>query len=66
MRTAYLGPAGWTHQAVIDLFGEAGLVPLARDELFAAYAAGTVERTCVPVVTSIVGVTPYMDAVRGW
>ena len=64
MRTAYLGPAGsWTHQAAIDLFGEAGLVPLARDELFAAYAAGTVERACVPVVTSIVGVTPYMDAV---
>lgn len=64
MRTAYLGPAGsWTHQAALDLFGEAGLVPLARDELFAAYAAGTVERACVPVITSIVGVTPYMDAV---
>jgi hypothetical protein len=64
MWTAYLGPAGsWTHQAAIDLFGEAGLVPLARDELFAAYAAGTVERACVPVVTSIVGMTPYMDAV---
>ena len=64
MWTAYLAPAGsWTHQAAIDLFGDAGLVPLARDELFAAYAAGTVERACVPVVTSIVGVTPYMDAV---
>jgi len=64
MRTAYLGPAGsWTHQAALDLFGERGLVPLARDELFAAYAAGTVERVCVPVVTSIVGVTPYIDAV---
>ena len=64
MRIAYLGPAGsWTHQAALDLFGETGLVPLARDELFAAYAAGTVERACVPVATSIVGVTPYMDAV---
>src|SRR5215471_16684237 len=37
MRIAYLGPAGsWTHQAALDLFGETGLVPLARDELFAA------------------------------
>jgi chorismate mutase / prephenate dehydratase len=64
MRTAYLGPAGsWTHQAALDLFGETALVPLARDELFAAYAAGTVEQACVPVITSIVGVTPYMDAV---
>jgi chorismate mutase / prephenate dehydratase len=64
MRTAYLGPAGsWTHQAALDLFGAAGLVPLACDELFAAYAAGTVERACVPVTTSIVGMTPYMDAV---
>ena len=64
MRTAYLGPAGsWTHQAALDLFGEADLVPLARDELFAAYAGGTVERACLPVITSIVGMTPYMDAV---
>ncbi len=64
MRTAYLGPAGsWTHQAALDLFGGAGLVPLSRDELFAAYAAGTVERACVPVTTSIVGMTPYVDAV---
>jgi chorismate mutase/prephenate dehydratase len=64
MRTAYLGPAGsWTHQAALELFGDAGLVPLTRDELSAAYAAGTVERACVPVTTSIVGVTPYLDAV---
>ena len=61
-RTAYLGPAGsWMHQAALDLFGGAGLVPLSRDELFAAYAAGTVERACVPVTTSIVGMTPYVD-----
>jgi prephenate dehydratase len=60
----YLGPAGsWTHQACLDLFGDKDLVPLARDELFRAYAAGTVERACVPVTTSVVGVTPYMDAV---
>ena len=64
MRTAYLGPAGsWTHQAAIDLFGEADLVPLAYDALFTAYADGTVDRACIPVTTSIVGVTPYMDAV---
>jgi chorismate mutase/prephenate dehydratase len=64
MRTAFLGPAGsWTHQAALDLFGEAGLVPLAREELFAAYTVGTVERACLPVTTSIVGMTPYMDAV---
>jgi chorismate mutase/prephenate dehydratase len=64
MRTAYLGPAGsWTHQATLDLFGAADLVPLSRDELFAAYAAGAVERACIPVITSIVGMTPYMDAV---
>src|SRR5262249_36632787 len=64
MRTAYLGPAGsWTHQAALDLFGDAGLVPLARDELFAAYVAGSVEQVSVPVITSIVGLAPYMDAV---
>jgi prephenate dehydratase len=64
MRTAYLGPPGsWTHQAALELFGEAGLVPLAQDELFAAYVAGTVDQVCVPVITSIVGLTPYMGAV---
>jgi len=64
MRIAYLGPAGsWTHQAALELFAEAVLVPLTRDELFTSYAAGTVERACVPVTTSIVGVTPYLDAV---
>jgi prephenate dehydratase len=61
---AYLGPAGsWTHQACLDLFGEKDLVPLTRDELFSSYKSGKVERACVPVTTSVVGVTPYMDAV---
>ncbi|WP_343499496.1 prephenate dehydratase [Achromobacter denitrificans] len=61
---AYLGPAGsWTHQACLDLFGDKDLVPLTRDELFRSYADGKVERACVPVTTSVVGVTPYLDAV---
>lgn len=62
--TAYLGPAGsWTHQACLDLYGADGLVPLSREALFAAYADGKVERACVPVATSVVGLTPYMDDV---
>jgi len=61
---AYLGPAGsWTHQACLDLYGEKDLVPLSRDELFSSYRDGKVERACVPVTTSVVGVTPYLDAV---
>lgn len=60
----YLGPAGsWTHQACLDLFGADDLVPLTRDELFTGYQSGKVERACVPVTTSVVGVTPYLDAV---
>jgi len=60
----YLGPAGsWTHQACLDLYGEKDLVPLSRDDLFKSYATGKVERACIPVTTSVVGVTPYMDAV---
>lgn len=60
----YLGPAGsWTHQACLDLFGATELVPLSRDALFKDYAEGRLERACVPVTTSVVGVTPYLDAV---
>lgn len=60
----YLGPAGsWTHQACLDLFGASELLPLSRDALFTDYAQGRVERACVPVTTSVVGVTPYLDAV---
>lgn len=60
----YLGPAGsWTHQACLDLFGAKDLVALSRDALFKEYAEGRLERACVPVATSVVGVTPYMDAV---
>lgn len=60
----YLGPAGsWTHQACLDLFGASELVALSRDELFDGYKSGSLERACVPVTTSVVGVTPYLDAV---
>ncbi|WP_431194619.1 prephenate dehydratase [Achromobacter insuavis] len=60
----YLGPAGsWTHQACLDLFGPTDLVALSRDDLFKGYQSGKIERACVPVTTSVVGVTPYMDAV---
>ncbi|CAM4117700.1 prephenate dehydratase domain-containing protein [Achromobacter mucicolens] len=60
----YLGPAGsWTHQACLDLFGPNALVPLTRDELFSGYASGKLTQACVPVTTSVVGVTPYLDAV---
>lgn len=63
-RIGYLGPAGsWTHQACIDLFGNEALVPLSHDALFADYVAGTVGKICVPVTTSIVGPTPYLDPV---
>ncbi|WP_281718824.1 prephenate dehydratase [Pandoraea apista] len=62
--TGYLGPAGsWTHQACLDLFGASDLVPLTRDELFAQYKSGKMNRICVPVTTSAVGVTPYLDDV---
>ncbi|CFP65139.1 dehydratase [Bordetella pertussis] len=61
---AVAGPAGsWTHQACLDLYGADGLVPLSREALFAAYADGKVERACVPVATSVVGLTPYMEDV---
>ena len=60
----YLGPAGsWTHQACLDLFGEKDLVPLTREDLFRDYQSGKVEKACLPVTTSVVGVTPYMDAI---
>jgi len=61
---AYLGPAGsWTHQACLDLFGDKDLVPRSREELFSDFHDGKVEKACVPVTTSVVGVTPYLDAV---
>lgn len=68
-QVAYLGPAGsWTHQACRDLFPSAEQVPLSRDELVSAYQTGRVEYACLPVTTSLVGVTPYLDyvlAIRG-
>jgi prephenate dehydratase len=65
----YLGPAGsWTHQACIELYGEDALVPYGREQLFTAFAQGRLDRLCVPVTTSVVGATPYLDdvlAMRG-
>ncbi|MDP9912530.1 prephenate dehydratase [Variovorax boronicumulans] len=61
---AYLGPAGsWTHQACMDLFGETNLVALDRQTLFKALSEKTVAKACVPVTTSVVGTTPYLDDV---
>jgi prephenate dehydratase len=63
-QVGYLGPAGsWTHQACIDLYGEQGLVPFSRDQLFAAFADRKIDKFCIPVTTSVVGVTPYIDDV---
>jgi chorismate mutase/prephenate dehydratase len=63
-RVGYLGPGGsWTHQACIDLFSGEELVPLETSRLFADYAAGKLGYACVPVTTSVVGVTPYLDSV---
>lgn len=60
----YLGPAGsWTHQACMDLFGDTHLVALDREALFKALRAKTVAKACVPVTTSVVGATPYLDDV---
>jgi len=61
---AYLGPAGsWTHQACMDLFGDTNLVALDRQALFKALDEKTVDKACVPVTTSVVGATPYLDDV---
>lgn len=61
-QVGYVGPAGtWTHQAALDIFGDSvKLVPLEAD-LFAAYETGEVDALCVPVTTSLVGTTPYVD-----
>lgn len=60
----YLGPSGsWTHQACLDLFGPDRLIGLESAQLFAAFAAGEIDQACVPVTTSVVGVTPYLDPV---
>ncbi|MEJ1938321.1 prephenate dehydratase domain-containing protein [Nostoc sp. NIES-2111] len=59
-RTGYLGPAGsWTHQACLELFAEEELVALERETLFEALRAGTIERACVPVTTSVGGAKPF-------
>lgn len=61
---AYLGPAGsWTHQACMDLFGDTDLVALDRQALFKALSEKAVAKACVPVTTSVVGTTPYLDDV---
>ncbi|WMY07287.1 prephenate dehydratase [Paraburkholderia phenoliruptrix] len=64
MRIGYLGPGGsWTHQACLDLFGPDRLIGLESARLFAAFASGEIDQACVPVTTSVVGVTPYLDPV---
>lgn len=40
-------------------------MPYGKDELLAAFAQGNIDRFCIPVTTSVVGVTPYMDEVPG-
>ncbi|WP_233857957.1 prephenate dehydratase [Paraburkholderia sp. HD33-4] len=63
-KIGYLGPGGsWTHQACLDLFGPEGLIGLESERLFAAFASGEIDQACVPVTTSVVGVTPYLDPV---
>ncbi|VFR85911.1 Prephenate dehydratase [plant metagenome] len=64
-KIAYLGPAGtWSHQACLDLFGRhTAITPLDKEALFAAYASGQADKICVPVITSTVGVTPYLDPI---
>lgn len=63
-QVGYIGPPGsWTHQACLDLFGDQHLVALSSEALFARYRSGDIAHICVPVTTSIVGVTPYLDAV---
>ncbi|MDA9433586.1 dehydratase [Bradyrhizobium sp. CCBAU 51627] len=60
----YLGPAGsWTHQACLELFGPSDLVPLSQDDLLSAYQSGKIDRACLPVTTSLVGATPYLDPI---
>ena len=60
----YIGPPGsWTHQACLDVFGDQHLVALSSEALFARYCGGELAHICVPVTTSVVGVTPYLDAV---
>lgn len=60
----YLGPPGsWTHQACLDLFKEGHLVACDRQTLFSKYLSGSLDMVCVPVSTSVVGATPYLDDV---
>ncbi|MFM0283149.1 prephenate dehydratase domain-containing protein [Paraburkholderia sediminicola] len=60
----YLGPSGsWTHQASLDLFGPERLIALEGTRLFASFENGEIDQACVPVTTSVVGVTPYLDLV---
>ncbi|MGY3443189.1 prephenate dehydratase [Bradyrhizobium sp. USDA 4473] len=63
-QTGYLGPAGsWTHQACLELFGPSDLVPMSQDELLSVYQSGKIGRACLPVTTSLVGATPYLDPI---
>ncbi|WP_321177574.1 MULTISPECIES: prephenate dehydratase [Bradyrhizobium] len=60
----YLGPAGsWTHHACLELFGPSDLVPMSQDELIAAYRSEKIDRACLPITTSLVGATPFLDPI---
>jgi len=63
-KVAYLGPQGtWTHQACLDIFGAHKiLVPRDADLMFKEYDDGKINEFCIPVTTSLVGVTPYVDS----
>lgn len=64
-KIAYLGPAGaWSHQASVDLYGnDQNLLGMSREEWIAAYNEKRIDKLLVPVTTSVVGITPYMDDV---
>ncbi|NIF30311.1 prephenate dehydratase [Pantoea sp. Tr-811] len=66
-RIGYLGPKGsWSHQASIDLYGaNQDLVGLSREDLAHAYNSRLIDILVIPVTTSVVGVTPYLDDVLG-
>lgn len=64
-KIAYLGPAGaWSHQASVDLYGaDQALIGMTREEWIAAFNNRDIDTLIVPVTTSVLGVTPYMDDV---
>ncbi|MEZ2720710.1 prephenate dehydratase [Paenalcaligenes hominis] len=64
-KIAYLGPEGaWSHQASADLYGaDQELLGMTREEWISAFNNREIDVLILPVTTSVVGVTPYMDDV---